>query len=185
MSRKLSFTNTLETVRYSFQGIIFSENVTKQAYVALYVFMWKKILYAKPRTDVIFEKIEAIWAEIRQGYAKRLAYFVYRPLSGIREYYERIVDMFRNARMTEYPVISLGKLNFEYVLNMMFSTNHVYYIETTYEVCQLIYQTKWVSYKTSCTHADVIKWKHFPRYWPFVRIIHRSPASPQKVINLI
>ena len=22
-------------------------------------------------------------------------------------------------------------------------------------------------------HADVIKWKHFPRYWPFVRGIHR------------
>ena len=25
-------------------------------------------------------------------------------------------------------------------------------------------------------HDDVIKWKHFPRYWPFVRGIHRSPA---------
>ena len=23
-------------------------------------------------------------------------------------------------------------------------------------------------------HDDVIKWKHFPRYWPFVRWIHRS-----------
>ena len=22
-------------------------------------------------------------------------------------------------------------------------------------------------------HDDVIKWKHFPRYWPFVRGIHR------------
>ena len=28
---------------------------------------------------------------------------------------------------------------------------------------------------------DVIKWKHFPRNWPFVRIIHQSPAnSPHK-----
>ena len=27
----------------------------------------------------------------------------------------------------------------------------------------------------------VIKWKHFPRYWPFVRGIHRSPVnSPHK-----
>ena len=25
-------------------------------------------------------------------------------------------------------------------------------------------------------HYDVIKWKHFPRYWPFVRGIHRSPV---------
>ena len=32
----------------------------------------------------------------------------------------------------------------------------------------------------SC-HDDVIEWKHFPRYWPFVRGIHRSPMnSPHK-----
>ena len=28
------------------------------------------------------------------------------------------------------------------------------------------------------SHDDVIKWKHFPRNWPFVRGIHRSPANP-------
>ena len=30
---------------------------------------------------------------------------------------------------------------------------------------------------TSWHHDDVIKWKHFPRYWPFVRGIHRSPVN--------
>ena len=31
------------------------------------------------------------------------------------------------------------------------------------------------------THDDVIKWKHFPRNWPFVRGIHPSPVnSPHK-----
>ena len=30
-------------------------------------------------------------------------------------------------------------------------------------------------------HDDVIKWKHFPHYWPFVGGIHRSPVnSPHK-----
>ena len=30
-------------------------------------------------------------------------------------------------------------------------------------------------------HDDVIKWKHFSRYWPLVREIHRSPVnSPHK-----
>ena len=29
-------------------------------------------------------------------------------------------------------------------------------------------------------YDDVIKWKHFPRYWPFVRGIHRSPVSSQR-----
>ena len=30
-------------------------------------------------------------------------------------------------------------------------------------------------------HDNVIQWKHFPRYWPFVQGIHRSPVnSPHK-----
>ena len=28
-------------------------------------------------------------------------------------------------------------------------------------------------------HDDVIKWKHFPRYWSFVRGIHRWPVNSQ------
>ena len=28
-------------------------------------------------------------------------------------------------------------------------------------------------------HDDVIKWKHFPRYWPFVRGNHRSAVNSQ------
>ena len=41
----------------------------------------------------------------------------------------------------------------------------------------IINQSRWTMY----CHDDVIKWKHFPRYWPFVRGIHRSPVnSPHK-----
>ena len=40
----------------------------------------------------------------------------------------------------------------------------------------------WVhSSEVKWAHDDVIKWKHFPRYWPFVWGIHRSPVnSPHK-----
>ena len=45
-------------------------------------------------------------------------------------------------------------------------------------------KSRWVWSKYPCAtnrHDDVIKWKHFPRYWPFVRGIHRSPVnSPHK-----
>ena len=40
-----------------------------------------------------------------------------------------------------------------------------------------------LSYRVFCIlyHDDVIKWKHFPRYWPFVRRNNRSPLnSPHK-----
>ena len=31
---------------------------------------------------------------------------------------------------------------------------------------------------TNPSHDDVIKWKHFPRYWPFLRGTHRSRWIP-------
>ena len=38
----------------------------------------------------------------------------------------------------------------------------------------------YITNKSIC-HDDVIEWKGFPRYWPFVRGIHRSPVnSPHK-----
>ena len=33
-------------------------------------------------------------------------------------------------------------------------------------------------YRSNDPHDDVIKWKHFPRNWPFVRGIHRSQWVP-------
>ena len=49
----------------------------------------------------------------------------------------------------------------------------------------------WINYETEdlniplpgaqLVNDDIIKWKHFPRYWPFVWGIHRSPVnSPHK-----
>ena len=41
----------------------------------------------------------------------------------------------------------------------------------------------WIGWRSGYPHDhyDVIKWKHFPRHWPFVRGIHRSPVnSPHK-----
>ena len=39
----------------------------------------------------------------------------------------------------------------------------------------------WIYIVGYLSHCDVIKWKHFPRYWPFVRGIHLSPVdSPHK-----
>ena len=39
------------------------------------------------------------------------------------------------------------------------------------------YQT--TRYNNKPQHDDVIKWKHFPRCWPFVRGIHRLPVNSQ------
>ena len=40
----------------------------------------------------------------------------------------------------------------------------------------------WSSCWIISSHDNVIKWKYFLRYWPFVRGLHRSPVnSPHKV----
>ena len=38
--------------------------------------------------------------------------------------------------------------------------------------------TAWKVVSLYSLHGDVIKWKHFPRYWPFVRGIRQSPQRP-------
>ena len=59
-------------------------------------------------------------------------------------------------------------------------------IETPLRSCDLVVtvagQGAYLSHTDNTPfHDDVIKWKHFPRYWPFVRGIHRSPVnSPHK-----
>ena len=46
---------------------------------------------------------------------------------------------------------------------------------------QRIIDEKLFVWNVGGNHDDVIKWKHFPRYWPFVRGIQRSLVnSPQK-----
>ena len=50
-------------------------------------------------------------------------------------------------------------------------------------ICRGYWPSHWeaVACHLGCIHDDLIKWKHFPRYWPFVRGIHRSPVnSPHK-----
>ena len=43
------------------------------------------------------------------------------------------------------------------------------------------YSCWWLRGNRLVWYDDVIEWKHFPRYWPFVRGIHRSHVnSPHK-----
>ena len=47
--------------------------------------------------------------------------------------------------------------------------------------CTTLTTGKYLPFELCKEHDDVINWKYFPRYWPFVRRIHRSPMnSPHK-----
>ena len=54
---------------------------------------------------------------------------------------------------------------------------------TPFWVCEFVLSraVQLFSPSKQTSNNDVIKWKHFPRHWPFVRGIHRSPVnSPHK-----
>ena len=124
--------------------------------VCIYV---KDTMQVNLRDDIMFDNVEAIWVQIGQGDTKYLVSCIYMPPSATLEYYERIVDMFECARMTEYPVISLGDLNFNYILDETLSINPIHYIETAYDMYHLIDQPTRVDDKTSSV-LDVILTSH-------------------------
>ena len=53
-----------------------------------------------------------------------------------------------------------------------------WYIRST-----LYYQNTIPLQEMAQCHDDVIKWKHFPRYWPFVRGIHWSPLNSRHKVQ--
>ena len=62
----------------------------------------------------------------------------------------------------------MRSLNIFFVLELFYTQSSWWLFQTQRRPCEV-------------THDDVIKWKHFPRYWPLVRGIHRSPVnSPHK-----
>ena len=102
----------------------------------------------------------------------------------------------------------MGSTNtFSYILNN-FTTPRVNALKGAYSLLEVIFWSDWIfslcslissnmvsmclpssqyvfisplPWKQSLQHDDDIKWKWFPRYWPFVRGIHRSPVnSPHK-----
>ena len=60
--------------------------------------------------------------------------------------------------------------------------SHIYGTRNLSAICSLI--INYIVWSILCcriAHDDVIKWKNFPRYWPFVQGIQRSPVnSPHK-----
>ena len=58
---------------------------------------------------------------------------------------------------------------------------YLWFASAEYCKCNIGVWMKMTFSMTIIIHDDVIKWTHFPRYWPFVRGIYRSPVnSPHK-----
>ena len=75
------------------------------------------------------------------------------------------------------------------ILFCQYENEYIWYAH--YRLCLYYISLQWLANTTHIRsphpcflwqthHDDVIKWNHFPRYWPFVRRIHRSLVSTSK-----
>ena len=101
------------------------------------------------------------------------------------------IDRNKASYMKKYQELNI----FVYMLSVLFIYIHTYIDETNGRQVIITWKTSNMYLITRINsdqiiqshmasqshHDDFIKWKHFPRYWPFVRGIHRSPVnSPYK-----
>ena len=86
-----------------------------------------------------------------------------------------------------YQAITLTNNNLKLILRNKLRWNFSQNTKTYQEWCIKMPSAKWqpwcfghlvlLLYCDTVIHDDVIKWKHFPRNWPFVRGIHRGPGD--------
>ena len=108
----------------------------------------------------MFDEVEAIWLELNLGGQRNcLISCIYRPPSSSQVYYSKIVDMYEKAQLDDFPIISMGDLNYDYKLDESLSNNPIYYIEMAYDLKQLIVQPTRETIETFTT-LDVILVSH-------------------------
>ena len=131
---------------------------TKGGGVSLYV---KDHFVVKTRNDLMFDEVEAIWLELNQGGQRNcLISCIDRPPSSSQKYNSKIVDMYEKAQLDDFPIISMGDLNYDYKLDESFSNNPIYYIGMAYDLKQLIVQPTWETIETWTTTLDIILVSH-------------------------
>ena len=98
--------------------------------------------------------------------------------------------MYRGTRVEEFsPSLRNHTSPFSFIYFSDFSAIYILFwyiwsinLNLFDSFCNIVYfrqDRQWCSY----IHDDVIKWNHFPRYWPFVRGIHRSRWIPRTMAS--
>ena len=90
-----------------------------------------------------------------------------------------------SAILSQHVNCLIWRYTYRYISRSVLSISVISHGDSQYRdktvVGRLYNGTPYARKATYFYRNDVIKWKHFPRYWPVVRGIHRSPVkSPHK-----
>ena len=109
---------------------VFRKDRTTSVWGGVCVYI-EETMHVNIRADLMFENIEAIWSNMgtdtTRWYQTFSIMYVKTP-SATTEYYEKNRWHVWSARMTEHPVLSLGDLNFNHILDETLSTHPISYI---------------------------------------------------------
>ena len=97
--------------------------------------------------------IESIWLNLTG--VKLCIGCIYRPPSSDNVYYNNILDHIEQVKNQANDIIIIGDLNFNYQFDVSLSTNPVHYIESAYDMTQLVEQPTRVT-ETSSSLLDII-----------------------------
>ena len=103
----------------------------------------------------MFDDVEDLWGELKLDSMSLLISVIYRPPSSGSSHFDSLLVMIENATKKELDIIILGDLNYDYVANESLHSNPIHYIESLYDMSQLITEKTRVTQNTEST-LDVI-----------------------------
>ena len=109
------------------------------------------------------------WLDRIISFQSKIPGKIFQILRGIRKK-DNCYNCHRTPVITMVPYVPNG--SFVRTETVKWTASHA----TVYRK-YLKYSVMLVQVAERISHDDVIKWKHLPRYWPFVREIHRSPVN--------
>ena len=121
----------------------------------------------------------AIWPQsFRSTLARVMACCLTAPSHYLNQCWLIISEILLKANSPEMFNISINGMSLK-MINLKIAPKYAPWCHVNMRLQPITLLWKWPWRYTFCTtcHDDVIKWKPFPRYWPYVRGIHRSSVN--------
>ena len=106
----------------------------------------------KERKDLSFNEVESVWIEV-QNYENTPVIIgcMYRPPDKGPDYFDNMTDTLEKATSDGKPVILLGDLNVDYLIDESLAQNPVKYLEDLFEMTQMVTEKTRVTLETAKT----------------------------------
>ena len=133
--------------------------------------------------DIDTQNVESIWINVTIDKKMHIIGNIYRPPRSDSNYYEAMLDIIEQATRSSDNVILIGDLNYDYRKDDSLATNPIHFIESMFEMKQLVDSPTRVTTETS-TLLDVIL-SSVPDHHISTRVLPISMSDHFPVITIL